>query len=87
MSSPPPEFCQSPKDGALSSISEKQRRYRARRRAGFAVARIEIDRFKMIDALVMAGILAEPDVDDPAKVSQAIARVLADWQREIFRYR
>lgn len=60
----------------MTAAAERQRRHRARRRAGMAVFRVEAAQFDLADALVSAGWLSEWDSDDPARIEQALNRAI-----------
>src|SRR5690606_39989220 len=63
--------------GAMSATAaERARRYRARRRCGRRIARIEIDAFEVADLLVEAGFLEAWDAEDPRAVDRALSLML-----------
>lgn len=60
-----------------SSSADRQRRYRARLRAGRAVYRVEVDDAAITDLLVASGFLPLTSADDHEKTRQALERLLA----------
>jgi hypothetical protein len=53
---------------------ERQRRFRARRKADRACFKIECDFYPLADRLVEAGLLSEWDMDNTAEVRDALER-------------
>ena len=64
-----------PTQDALSSSAIRTRRYRERRDRGSVVISLEVDS-NQLDALVDHGFLAEGDVTNRAKVSEAVDMLL-----------
>lgn len=56
--------------------ADRQRRHRARRRAGLAAFRIEAPQFDLADALTTAGWLKAWDADKPAEIEKALNRAI-----------
>lgn len=59
------------------AAAERARRYRARRRCGRRIARIEIDAFEVADLLVEAGFLEAWDAEDPQAVDRALSLMIS----------
>jgi len=57
----------------------RQRRSRRRRRAGRVLLRIEINEFRLVDALISAGRLHPHDGLARAQVEEAVVRLVDDW--------
>ena len=68
-----------------SPAAQRQHRCRARRRRGLALLRVEVDEFRLVDALLWAGRLSEDESRRPPLVEAAVAQVLKDfivrWQK------
>jgi hypothetical protein len=63
----------------LSGDALRQRRRRARERAGVAVLDVPVAYFDLVEALLVSERLSEPDALDRKRVEAAAAEVLADW--------
>jgi hypothetical protein len=68
-----------------SAAAARQHRCRARRRRGVALLRVEVDEFRLVDALLWAGRLNEAESRRRSLVEAAVAQVLKDfivrWQK------
>ena len=58
---------------SLSPAASRQRQYRRRRKLGLLVAKAEVP-FRVAEALVGRGLLAEGDVSDPERLGAALTR-------------
>ena len=67
--------------GAVSkeTAAARQKRFRARRRRGTAVVRVEIDVERMIPVLIDANWLTEADAASPTKGGAALSHMLKVW--------
>ena len=63
---------------SLSPAASRQRQYRRRRKLGLLVAKAEVP-FRVAEALVGRGLLAEGDVSDPRCLGAALARAGEAW--------
>jgi hypothetical protein len=57
----------------------RQRRSRRRRKAGRALLQIEVDEFRLIDALISSGRLTPDEGLARARVEKALANLVDDW--------
>jgi hypothetical protein len=57
----------------------RRRRYRARRRSGRILLRVEVSEVELVEVLVAAGYVDEHRAADRQAVEAAAARGLADW--------
>jgi hypothetical protein len=58
---------------------QRQRRSRARRKAGVALLRIEVDELHLIEALIACGRLATADGLQRSRVEQEVSKLVEDW--------
>jgi hypothetical protein len=94
VSPPPPaqlakrgEISPGPRDGAprprkpagRPSHAARQREFRRRQRHGLVVLPIEVDRDRVILALLASGRLSESEGLDPERVAAAVGEVLREW--------
>ena len=66
------------------AAAERQRRHRARERAGRVVLQVEVDEYAAFEAAAAAG-LVDPDSDDRADLARAVAAVFAAWSATVMR--
>lgn len=65
--------------------AERQRRHRARARAGRVVIPVEADDVALAEALIAAGFLSPGRADDREALAEATARVLDVWSEMVTR--
>ena len=67
-----------------SSLAEKQRRYRARKRAPVhAVYRVECDQGRLLDALVASGRLEASETWRRDRIEETLSLTIAAWIDEV----
>ena len=66
-------------DGPRVAARQRQRRSRARRRQGIALLRIQVDEFRLIEALQRAGRLTDNGGLQRACVEREVERLVADF--------
>jgi hypothetical protein len=64
-----------------SKAALRSARSRRRRRLGLRVLAVEVDEWKLIDALIARRVLTEAEGFDPDAVSLAATRILDAWVR------
>jgi hypothetical protein len=57
----------------------RQRKSRQRRKQGRVLLRIEVDEFRLVEALQLAGRLTAADGLERARIEREAEQVLADW--------
>ena len=67
--------------GKQTSAAERTRRYRARRKAGAQLVRLEITR-EVLECLIAHGWTSRVEALDPDKLSDAVWDFLDCWARE-----
>jgi hypothetical protein len=67
--------------GMADSPAARQRRRRARWKAGLGTAIAEFDWFVVTELLIVEGLLTERDIDDRRRVGEALSRWLSNVTR------
>jgi hypothetical protein len=68
---------------ARQSAAERNRRYRARQRAGRSVVAVEVaDPFGLVDTLIDRGLLSEKHCEDRSQLAAAAGRALDEWVKK-----
>ena len=63
----------------MSSASERQARWRLRRKLGRRQVTVDLDETDVILALIESGRLSESEALDPHVVAAALGEVVAEW--------
>jgi hypothetical protein len=66
----------------MATAAARMERYRARQRTGRIIVPVEIDDVIVIDALILAGLLAEDARDDRVAIGRAIEALISVTMRE-----
>ena len=78
---PPPRRCKPPPstDGRAQNVRERQRRCRARARAGEKRYVIVAREHRLAEAMLLSGLMTEADLSNDALVEAALSRLVIEW--------